>query len=141
MNVAFKQGRELRTDGWKELGQYVRKGEKALALCMPVRCKRRESEPQDQEALEVVTCFVYCPHWFVLSRTDSKDYVPEPVAGWDADTALRVLDIQRVPFMARQTDKDMPFIEPWRSTPRWRRFSNFWTTRRTFRGALQAWCE
>ena len=25
---------------WKELGRYVRKGEKAIELCMPITCKR-----------------------------------------------------------------------------------------------------
>src|SRR5437016_11289627 len=28
---------------WKELGRNVRKGEKAITLCMPVRCKRTET--------------------------------------------------------------------------------------------------
>jgi len=67
---------------------------------MPVTCKRRNEETDEPEAPEVVPCFVYCPHWFFLSQTDGKDYVPEPVAGWNADTALRTLDIQRVPFTA-----------------------------------------
>ena len=29
--------------GWKALGRYVRKGEKALVLCMPITVKRRPS--------------------------------------------------------------------------------------------------
>ena len=28
---------------WKELGRHVRKGEKALTLCMPVTCRRKAS--------------------------------------------------------------------------------------------------
>lgn len=84
---------------WKDIGRYVRKGEKALTLCMPVTCKRRAETEQDEgEAPEVVTCFVYCPHWFVLSQTDGKEYKPEALPGWDSDLALRALDIQRVPF-------------------------------------------
>ncbi len=83
---------------WKDLGRFVRKGEKALTLCMPVTSKRREPEPVEDQAPEVVTCFVYCPHWFVLSQTDGKEYKPEPLPGWEAETALRTLNIERVPF-------------------------------------------
>src|SRR6267143_2312372 len=36
---------------WKELGRHVRKGEKALTLCMPVSCKR-EREDEDGETRE-----------------------------------------------------------------------------------------
>ena len=83
---------------WKELSRYVRKGEKALTLCMPVTRKRRDVEPTEGEGPEVVTCFVYCPHWFVLSQTDGKEYQPEPLPGWDAAKALPALAIERVPF-------------------------------------------
>src|SRR5215470_5069692 len=36
---------------WKELGRYVKKGEKALTLCMPVTCKRtvKEQGPDGNE--------------------------------------------------------------------------------------------
>src|SRR4051812_14832400 len=27
--------------GWKDKGRYVRKGERAIVLCMPVTCKRK----------------------------------------------------------------------------------------------------
>lgn len=89
---------------WKDVGRFVRKGEKALMLCMPVTCKRRDGRDDrdrvdgEAEAPEVVTCFVYCPHWFVLSQTDGKEYKPEPLPGWEEDTALRSLNIERVPF-------------------------------------------
>jgi hypothetical protein len=32
---------------WKELGRYVKKGEKALTLCMPLTCKRTKTVKQD----------------------------------------------------------------------------------------------
>src|SRR5215472_10938674 len=68
---------------WKELGRHVRRGEKALTLCMPVKHKiDGESESDDQP--DVITCFVYCNHWFVLSQTDGQEYKPEPLTGWDA---------------------------------------------------------
>src|SRR5437870_9572392 len=31
-------------NGWKELGRYVKKGQKAIELCMPVTCKRTVTE-------------------------------------------------------------------------------------------------
>ena len=31
---------------WKELGRYVKRGEKAIELCMPVTCKRTIKEEQ-----------------------------------------------------------------------------------------------
>jgi antirestriction protein ArdC len=86
---------------WKELGRHVRKGEKALTLCMPVKCKgtkTTESEEGQEQCESAYTCFVYCPHWFVLSQTDGAEYVAEPVPGWDSTTALSSLNIERVPF-------------------------------------------
>jgi antirestriction protein ArdC len=86
---------------WRELGRQVRKGQKALTLCMPVKCKgtnTTESEEGQEQSDFGYTCFIYCPHWFVLSQTDGAEYVPEPVPGWDATTALSSLNIERVPF-------------------------------------------
>jgi hypothetical protein len=80
--------------------RYVRKGEKALTLFMPVVCKRRDAEPDGEQASEVVTCFVYCPHWFVLSQTDGREYKPEPLPGWDAGKVLTGLKVERVSFTA-----------------------------------------
>src|SRR5881296_1721177 len=36
---------------WKELGRYVKKGEKAIELCMPVTCKRivKETGPDGND--------------------------------------------------------------------------------------------
>src|ERR1700676_3028397 len=39
--------------GWKDKGRYVRKGEKAIVLCMPVTCKRTPAEqPQPADSAE-----------------------------------------------------------------------------------------
>ena len=35
--------------GWKDLGRHVKKGEKAITLCMPVTVKRRESDDNGEE--------------------------------------------------------------------------------------------
>jgi antirestriction protein ArdC len=88
---------------WKELGRYVKKGQKALVLCQPITGKRtgekHNNETGQDEPTEIgYTRFVYKPHWFVLSQTDGKEYVPEPVPGWNADSALSTLKVERVPF-------------------------------------------
>jgi hypothetical protein len=41
---------------WKDLGRFVKRGERALTLCMPITCKRRE-ENSDEE--HTFTSFVY----------------------------------------------------------------------------------
>jgi len=84
---------------WRELGRHVRRGEKAITLCMPVTCKR-ERETEDGETREDrFTRFVWRPNWFVLAQTDG-DAEPAPIAapGWDAESALAALAIERVPF-------------------------------------------
>src|SRR5437016_12903685 len=34
---------------WKELGRYVKKGQKAIELCMPVTCKRTVKEEREDD--------------------------------------------------------------------------------------------
>jgi antirestriction protein ArdC len=87
---------------WKELGRYVKKGEKALTLCMPLTCKRtrmvKKDDGTDQEEEFSFTHFTYKAHWFVLSQTEGTDYQPPTIAEWNEERALAALDIQRVPF-------------------------------------------
>lgn len=87
---------------WKDRGRFVRKGEKALTLCMPVTCKRRATDASSQDAGEqdgaTFTRFVLKPRWFVLSQTDGADFAPELPADWNLDHALAALDIERIPF-------------------------------------------
>src|SRR5262249_23822423 len=63
---------------WKELGRHVKRGEKAIELCMPVTCKRSVSEKQDDgtEAETEITFkrFVFKRNWFMLSQTDGAEY-------------------------------------------------------------------
>jgi antirestriction protein ArdC len=83
---------------WKELGRYVRRGEKAIVLCQPVSVKRSiEREDGTKEDVSF-TKFVYRPHWFVLSQTDGKDLPSEPIPSWDRAKALATLAITEVPF-------------------------------------------
>src|SRR6266536_341507 len=59
---------------WKEAGRHVRKGEKALMLCMPVTCKSKRTVADDAgnetEQESAFTRFVYRNNWFVLSQTE-----------------------------------------------------------------------
>jgi antirestriction protein ArdC len=81
---------------WKELGRHVRKGEKALTLCMPVTVKRKAQDETDDA--EVFTRFVYRPNWFVLAQTDGQPLADQPIPDWDTDRALAALQITEIPF-------------------------------------------
>ena len=86
---------------WRELGRQVKKGAKALTLCMPITIKRKgaaQAVDTDPDEPEVYTRFVYKPRWFVLSQTDG-DPLPEPeIPSWDRDTALQALDVEEISF-------------------------------------------
>ena len=86
---------------WKELGRHVRKGEKALTLCMPITIKRKgaaDTGHTDPDEPEVFTRFIYKPRWFVLSQTEGEPR-PEPeIPSWDRDTALEALNVREIAF-------------------------------------------
>ena len=75
---------------WQELGRYVRKGEKAIELCVPF-------VKEDKETGKVTKFFNYKKNWFALSQTDGKD-VEFPAVEFDFDVALENLNIKRVAF-------------------------------------------
>jgi hypothetical protein len=95
--------------GWLRLNRHVRKGEKALSLCMPVTGKRRAeeratpsrgpaSDAPDVEDAGTYTRFVYRPNWFALSQTEGEPYQLPPMPAWDKDRALSTLGIAEVSF-------------------------------------------
>lgn len=94
--------------GWVECGRHVRKGEKAITLCMPVTVRRKPDErsafdpaavePAKPHKPETFTRFVYKARWFVLGQTEGKDYVPADLPDWSEARALPALDIRRVAF-------------------------------------------
>jgi hypothetical protein len=86
---------------WQDLGRYVKRGARALTLCMPITRKRRneESERNDESAGEgTFTSFVYKARWFVLSQTEGDDLPPQVIPEWDATLALATLGIELIPF-------------------------------------------
>lgn len=94
--------------GWLELGRHVKKGERAIVLCMPIKIARKakdiESNAPDggdgaeRKAAGIVTRFVYRNHWFVLSQTEGAEYVPTVLPDWNERDALDQLFIERAPF-------------------------------------------
>ena len=87
---------------WKELGRHVKRGEKAIELCMPVTLKRKVNEtgPDGNEAEKKITFkrFVYKRNWFMLAQTDGAEYQPPAVPAWDRARALDALNVQEIPF-------------------------------------------
>ncbi|GLW61505.1 hypothetical protein Hthe01_18540 [Hydrogenophilus thermoluteolus] len=91
-------------NGWKKLGRRVKKGEKALALWMPV-VKTERIEKEDGTEEEVTKrFFIMKNHWFALAQTEPIDpenpgTIPTPeTPEWDRATALANLGITEVPF-------------------------------------------
>lgn len=86
-------------NGWKNLGRYVKKGEKAIVLCVPLTYKAKKETGAESDTERFIKGFVWKPAFFALSQTDGADFQPEPVTGtWNKATALAALDITEVPF-------------------------------------------
>lgn len=87
---------------WQGLGRHVRKGEKALTLCMPITRMRVETVPDtdgvDRVEEHVWTQFVYRPNWFVLAQTEGPELPPPPIPDWDRGRALAALNVDEVAF-------------------------------------------
>lgn len=85
---------------WMEKGRQVKKGEKAIALCMPITMKGEKENKSTGESEEYVfSRFVWRNNWFVLSQTDGEDYANEiTIPVWDKDTALQALGITEGTF-------------------------------------------
>jgi len=92
---------------WLELGRQVKKGEKAIALVMPVTVKSKsKDEGKDgggNEAGEppgsARTIFILKNNWFALCQTDGAEYAQEVVTPkWDKVRALDALGITEQDF-------------------------------------------
>ena len=108
--------------GWLDLGRHVKKGEKAITLCMPLVVKRKISAAGIDPATArtgdgaerqltgsaggvpgadgsfAVMVFAYRPHWFVLNQTDGEPYLPRELPLWSEAAALQALEIERIAF-------------------------------------------
>src|SRR5262249_4617504 len=82
--------------------RHVKRGEKAIELCMPVTCKRTVTE-QERDGSETETeitfkRFVFRRNWFMLSQTDGAPYQMPAIPAWDRARALQTLNVEEIPF-------------------------------------------
>jgi hypothetical protein len=77
--------------GWQALGRNVKRGERALTLCMPITRKVRNAETSetDDKDKQTFTSFIYKPRWFVIGQTIGDEFMPPRLAEWNAQRALR----------------------------------------------------
>src|SRR5215813_10352237 len=87
---------------WKELGRHVKRGEKAITLCMPVTCKRtvteRNAEGNETESETTFKRFVFKRNWFMLAQTGGAEYQMPAIPAWDRGRALQTLNVEEIPF-------------------------------------------
>ena len=82
---------------WQSLGRQVKKGEKALTLCMPVTINKKDDN--GQKTGDVFQLFTVRANWFTLSQTEGDDFVNEvKTPEWDKELALSKLGITEVAF-------------------------------------------
>ena len=91
-------------NAWREKGRFVKKGEKAISLFMPISVKRRADKdaPADSAGAGeggTFSMFMLRPNWFSLNQTEGDEFIAESVTpAWDAVTAMAALDIVEEPF-------------------------------------------
>jgi antirestriction protein ArdC len=84
---------------WQELGRYVKKGEQAITLCLPVTVKKKKINPEsEQEEDHVLTYFVYRSYWFLVCQTGGDAPYTLQTPGFDLEAALSGLKIRRIDF-------------------------------------------
>jgi antirestriction protein ArdC len=86
---------------WQTLGRVVKRGEKALTLCMPLTRKRRKDESnanEERSEEQTYTTFVHKARWFVIGQTDGDELGSITIPEWDAELALKTLCIERIAF-------------------------------------------
>lgn len=84
---------------WKEKGRSVKKGSKALVLCMPIT--RKGQKQNDDGSVEDYTFsqFIWKRNWFVLQDTEGEDFAHEVKSPeWDVNKALAELNITQEEF-------------------------------------------
>jgi hypothetical protein len=102
--------------GWEQKGRRVRRGEKALWLCVPYTCRvqkdggqendeepSRAGQSRAEQSRETITGFDWKPRWFTLLQTDNLQsdtvfYREVPPNLYNNNSAMKVLLIEEVPF-------------------------------------------
>ena len=91
--------------GWQALGRTVKRGERALILCMPITRKVRDEaapESEGENGERRFTSFMHKARWFAISQTVGDEFTPPRLPEWEAERALAALDIEQIAF----TDTD-----------------------------------
>ncbi len=90
---------------WSDLGRWVRKGERALRLLMPIEvgkscgCAKCSPEAPSADKCRRGVIFVEKSRWFVLAQTDGAPITQDaPPASWSKERALAALNITEAPF-------------------------------------------
>ena len=81
--------------GWQNLNRNVKKGEKAIWLCMPFT---RKATDESGEEKTYISNFVWKPRWFVLSQTEGEAVEAQNSPEWDKSKALAALSITEAAF-------------------------------------------
>ena len=82
---------------WSELGRQVKKGEKAIALVMPVTISKKDDA--GEKTGESFQWFTLKNNWFTLDQTEGADFARESISpAWDKAQALETLGITEVRF-------------------------------------------
>jgi len=95
-------------NAWREKGRFVKKGEKAISLFMPISVKRRADKDAPADSAEAgavgegsgtFSMFMLRPNWFSLNQTEGDAFTAETITpAWDAVTAMAALGIIEEPF-------------------------------------------
>ncbi|HKS40136.1 MAG TPA: DUF1738 domain-containing protein [Blastocatellia bacterium] len=81
--------------GWQNLKRNVKKGEKAIWLCMPLT-RKKENDAGEKET--IISSFVWKPRWFVLTQTEGEPIEAQPIPAWNRERALTSLNITEAKF-------------------------------------------
>lgn len=81
---------------WQALGRNVKRGERALVLCMPITGKRHSESDNTSDEPQTYTAFVYKPRWFVLSQTEGEEIRTPQIPEFDVAQSLATLNIERI---------------------------------------------
>jgi hypothetical protein len=81
--------------GWQTLKRQVKRGEKAIELCMPLTRSRTND---DGEKESFTASFVWKPRWFVLSQTEGEPIAEIEIPTWSKELALMNLNITEIAF-------------------------------------------
>lgn len=95
-------------NAWKNKDRMVKKGEKAIELCMPITSLQNEKQETINEKGEkiitegkkVIKFFVWKKNWFALSQTEGKELSGHDFISpkWNPEQALKNLDIIQEPY-------------------------------------------